>query len=127
MTQRFGGLFSPLNQREMTQFYEAVDFAVIAGSLAGDLEEYEEEIKRLESQPLDILIEIAETAKGDIDFAFFHLYGPSEGRHKELAEEVGPDEYWSLVTKARLYMVSLSKITKKLKKAQNRLQNEALD
>ena len=127
MTQRFGGLFSPLNQREMTQFYEAVDFAVIAGSLVGDLDEYEEEIKSLESQPLDVLIEVAETAKGDIDFAFFERGGPSEGRHKELAEEIGPDEYWPVVTKARLYMVSLSKIVKKLKAAQHKLQNEALD
>jgi len=126
MTQRFGGLFSPLNQREMTEFYRAVDFAVETGALAGNLDEYEEEVKSLESQPLDVLIEIAETAKSDLDFAFFNRYGPGEGRHKEMAEEIG-DEYWPVVTKARLFMASLSKIITKLKRAQKRLQNEALD
>jgi len=126
MTQRFGGLFSPLNQREMTEFYQAIDFTIGADTMMQDLDEFEDEIKTLESQPLDILIEIAETAIGALQFTFFDHGGPSEGRHKERAEEIG-DEYWPVVTKARLYMVSLSKIIKKLKAAQHKLQNEALD
>ena len=127
MTQRFGGLFSPLNQREMTEFYRAVDFAVSVDTMMGDLDEYEEEIKSLESQPLDMLIEISEGAWNAINFSFFEVGGPGwdEG-HKKQGERYG-QTYWDVISEARLYMASLSKITRKLKSAQHKLQNEALD
>ena len=87
MTQRFGGLFSPLNQREMTEFYRAVDFSDMVDSMGSHLEEYQDEIKSLESQPLDMLIEIAEQAWYGINFTFFEHGGPGvsglQGGHKE--------------------------------------------
>jgi hypothetical protein len=127
MTQRFGGLFSSLNRRDLNEFYKAIEFAEAVGGLAGDIEDYKDEIKTLEIQPLDVLIEIAEVAKEDINFYFFDFGGPGEGRHKEMSEEMGADIYFETIGRARVFMTDLDRIIKKLKAAQHKLQNEALD
>ena len=126
MTQRFGGLFSVLNRREISDFYKAIDFASEVDVMGGFGDDYSEEIKNLERQSLDMLIEIAEAARNALEFTFFDSGGPGEEGHKVLSERIG-SEYWPTITKARQFMSFLDKIKSKLERGQRKLGISSLD
>ena len=126
MTQRFGGVFSVLNRRDISSFYEAIDLANFVDTFGGGLEDYEDVIQSLERQSIDILIEIAEATRVSLNFALFDHGGPSEGEHARMSEEIGED-YWPTINKARRAMVFLSKLISKLERAQRKQQSSSLD
>lgn len=124
MTQRFGGLFSPLSSRDMEQWYAAAQFAAGAYGMDDNLN------VNLQTVPLDELLE--RTAELILDYregALWTEYTPDRIAKGtvELPDDLTKDEltYW-YVTMPRVHLSNLDRIERKIGKALNRLQNEDL-
>ena len=121
MTQRFGGLFSPLSSRDMEQWYAAAQF--IAGAVGDD--DYLG--VNLQTEPLDRLYETThELLETYSESEVFQKYSPDEIARGtiELPDGLSKDEttYW-YVTMPRIHRSNLERILKKIAKALHRLQN----
>ncbi len=125
MTQRFGGLFSILNRREIADLYRSTDFA-------SNFLHFEGIEEPLESIPVSDLIQVAEEAKSEISDSVFgdeweyREINTGFASHKEGLEGMGDNYFREIVTPARQHIRVLDKIIEKLKRVQYRYENEEL-
>ena len=124
MTQRFGGIFSVLNRREIAQLSAARDWA-------RDLDEIKFGNEPLDGLSVRDLIDLSKDAKDAIEESVFGDFEYREprigyGSHKEGFEAKGQLYFSNIVTPSRGYIITLGKIIKKLERVQRKFETKEL-
>ena len=139
MKDRFGGLFSPLSRRDINTIRNVERYFFSQDSFLGEVPLHDEYGVPLSQMPLDEIIEGVELyieylreERGTGSFAYSGD-DPEMSAMAEMAEwtqEMSQEQrvMWAeMQRKARYWQAQLQPILEKLKRAQNKLQNEALE